>query len=244
MEATMRPKILDLFCGAGGASMGYHLAGFEVVGVAIALQPNYPFEFHQADAMAFPLSGFDAIHASPPCQAYTRMARGLLQSQGRAKEHPRLIEPIRARLLESGLPYIIENVEGAPLIRPIRLCGSSFGLDVQRHRLFELSFFMLMPECIHTRWKKDKPPLGRLGGRKSRVVGCYGNGRGKGDTVSLWRAAMGISWMTRKELSQAIPPAYTQYIGRWLMEYLVTAKRRHHGTGYWNGQAAHSAARQ
>jgi len=138
MEATMRPKILDLFCGAGGASMGYHLAGFEVVGVDIALQPNYPFEFHQADAMAFPLSGFDAIHASPPCQAYTRMARGLLQSQGRAKEHPRLIEPIRARLLESGLPYIIENVEGAPLIRPIRLCGSSFGLDVQRHRLFEV----------------------------------------------------------------------------------------------------------
>lgn len=215
----MKPRLLDLFCGAGGCSMGYHLAGFEVVGVDINLQPNYPFEFHCADALTFPLNGFDAIHAPPPCQPFTRMAKGLLESQGRKKEHPELIDPIRERLIGSGLPYVIENVEGAPLLAPIRLCGSSFGLNVQRHRLFELSFFMLSPQCLHGRWTADKPPLHRLQER-SKVVGCYGHGRGKGDTVEAWSKAMGITWMTRKELAQAIPPAYTEFIGRQLMRHL------------------------
>lgn len=200
--------------------MGYHRAGFDVTGVDIKPQPNYPFEFHLADALTFPLHGFSVIHASPPCQAYTRMSKGLLQSQGRKNDHPELIEPIRARLCASGLPYIIENVEGSPLIRPVRLCGSSFGLNVQRHRLFELSFFILVPQCFHSRWTADKPSLHRLKGSKSRVVGCYGHGRGKGDTVGAWRAAMGITWMTRNELAQAIPPAYTHFIGKALMRQL------------------------
>ena len=113
-------RLLDLFCGAGGAAMGYHRAGFEVVGIDIAPQPNYPFEFVQADAMEFPLDGFDAIHASPPCQAYTALATG---------KHPRLIEPMRERLASSGVPWVIENVVGAPLRQPVLLCGSMFGLS-------------------------------------------------------------------------------------------------------------------
>lgn len=215
-----RPRLLDLFCGAGGCSVGYHRAGFDVVGVDIIPQPNYPFEFIQADALTFPLDGFDAIHASPPCQAFTRMNKGLLASLGQQKDHPQLIEPIRSRLRKSGKHYIIENVEGAPLVKPIRLCGSSFGLEVQRHRLFELSFFLLVPECNHARWTDDKPPLHRLQG-SSRVIGCYGHGRGKGDTVGEWQKAMGITWMTRKELAQAIPPAYTEYIGAWLKRFVL-----------------------
>lgn len=216
-----KPRLLDLFCGAGGAGMGYHRAGFEVVGVDINPQPHYPFEFHQADAFKYldeHGSDFDAIHASPPCQAYTRMSKGLLQSQGRAKKHPRLISPIRERFISIGLPYVIENVVGAPLINPCMLCGSSFGLMVQRHRLFESSVLILGQPCRHSVYVKDKPPLHRLQG-KSSVVGCYGNGRGKGDTVALWSKAMGITWMTRKELSQAIPPAYTEYIGKQLIAH-------------------------
>ena len=212
-------KLLDLFCCAGGAGMGYHLAGFEVTGVDRRPQPRYPFTFIQGDALEYLAAHgheYDALHASPPCQAYTRMNQGLLESQGRKKDHPDLIAATRARILAFGKPYVIENVEGAPLLNPHRLCGSSFGLLVQRHRLFETSFFCLTPECRHELYIADKPPLHRLQG-VSRVVGCYGNGRGKGDDMALWSKAMGITWMTRKELAQAIPPAYTEFLGRCLI---------------------------
>lgn len=199
--------------------MGYHRAGFHVVGVDISPQPRYPFEFHQADALTFPLDGFDAIHASPPCQGYCRM-KGLIQSQGHSKDHPLLIEATRQALISEGKPYVIENVPGSPLINPIQLCGSSFALLVQRHRFFESSIWFLAPPCCHAWQTSDKPALHRHQGVTSRVVGCYGNGRGQGDNLALWSKAMGIDWMTRRELAQAIPPAYTQFIGKQLINHL------------------------
>jgi len=217
----MKPRLLDLFCGAGGAAMGYSRAGFDVTGVDIKPQKHYPFAFIQGDALEYCAEHgkeFDAIHASPPCQADTRMNHGLLQSQGRAKVHPRLIEPMRRSLADAGKPCVIENVVGAALIEPVSLCGSWFGLLVERHRLFECSCAALSVPCCHTWQVRDKPNLSRLRSRKpSRVVGCYGHGRGKGDDVALWSLAMGIDWMTRDELAQAIPPAYTEYIGAYLM---------------------------
>ena len=218
-------RALDLFCGAGGVSMGLHRAGFEVVGVDIRPQPHYPFEFHQGDALEFCRDHgceFDFIHASPPCQKYTRMNRGLLASQGRQKDHLDLVADVRRAIKGTGKPYSIENVEGAPLESPQRLCGSSFGLLVQRHRLFECSFSWLAPECRHETYVRDKPPLHRLVG-SSYVVGCYGNGRGKGDDMALWSRAMGINWMTRKELSQAIPPAYAEFIGRIVVDRVLVS---------------------
>jgi len=213
---VIKPKLLDLFCKAGGAAMGYHRAGFEVVGVDIKPQPHYPFEFHQGDALTYPLDGFDAYHASPPCQPWSRM-RKLNISRGVAKEYPELIIPIRERLTATGKPYVIENTPGAPLIDPILLCGSSFGLPIRRHRLFEANFAMLQPPCAHYNEVADKPALHRHQDKTSRVIGCYGHGRGKHDTVESWREAMGIYWMNRAELTQAIPPAYTEFIGRYMM---------------------------
>jgi DNA (cytosine-5)-methyltransferase 1 len=220
-----RPRLLDLFCGAGGAAMGYHRAGFDVVGVDIEPQPNYPFMFVRADALEVlgdgfwllgGVSDFDAIHASPPCQAYSQTQR----LHGR--EHPRLIEPIRAALRSIGLPYVIENVVGAPLVNPIVLCGSSFGLAVKKHRLFELDpFYMLAPPCQHpteakysTHARKDKAQL-------SPFVHVYGTGGGAGKDIDLWRWAMGVEWMqTKAEIAEAIPPAYTEFIGHQLLAHV------------------------
>jgi len=204
-------RLLDLFCGAGGCSMGYHRAGFEVVGVDINPQPHYPFEFHQADALAYPLDGFDVIHASPPCQAFTPLSKGL--------GHPNLIPATRKKLL--GKIYVIENVPGAPLQNPVRLCGSSFGLDVRRHRLFESSMELTGSQCRHELqtprfFQNDYSRKDRL----SSVVACYGASRFKGD-FDLRKKAMDIDWMDIKELSQAIPPAYTEWIGRQIMEALT-----------------------
>lgn len=202
------PRLLDLFCGAGGAAMGYHQAGFEVVGVDIKPQPHYPFEFHQADALTYPMEGFDVIHASPPCQAHCQLSKKL--------GHKDLIPSVRKRLL--GKKYIIENVQGAPLYNPIRLCGSSFGLMVQRHRLFESSCILFGTDCNHSAFGpprffqndyKQRPKL-------SRVVACYGSSRFKGD-FDLRCYAMQIFWMDIEELSQAIPPSYTEFIGKQLM---------------------------
>jgi DNA (cytosine-5)-methyltransferase 1 len=146
------PVLLDLFCGAGGAAMGYHLTGFRVVGVDISWQPRYPFEFRQADAMTYPLEGFDAIHASPPCQAYSAM-RTSWNARG---DHPQLIQPVRERLREAGVPWVMENVPGAPLEPLFLMCGSAFGLGVpgyqlRRHRWFEVSGFWAMSQpCQHS----------------------------------------------------------------------------------------------
>ena len=214
----MKPKLLDLFCGAGGAAMGYHRAGFEVVGVDIKPQKHFPFEFHQADAMTYPLEGFDVIHASPPCQRYSRAMS--LPGCNR-NSYPDLIDPCRERLKKSGVRFIIENVEGSPLVNPLRLCGSSFGLMVRRHRLFETGRFSitLFPPCSHGIHKKVHPIGVGVKGREgtlSYVVSCFGHSRFKGDT-ELRKKAMGVDWMSIDELSEAIPPAYTEWIGRQIM---------------------------
>jgi DNA (cytosine-5)-methyltransferase 1 len=140
----VKPRLLDLFCGAGGCAMGYFQAGFEVVGVDIAAQPNYPFEFHQADALTFPLEGFDAIHASPPCQGYS-VANNIHDRD----DHPLLIAEVRNLLRATDLPYVIENVEGArrEMHCPVTICGLALGLNVRRHRLFECSFPVMVPPC-------------------------------------------------------------------------------------------------
>lgn len=212
-----RPRLLDLFCGAGGASMGYHRAGFEVVGVDLRAQPRYPFEFHQADAMAFPLEGFDAIHASPPCQRYSHLTR--TRHKSRVKDHPDLVVPTRERLEAAGVPWVIENVVGSPL-SGIVLCGSSFGLGVRRHRVFEASFGMLAPECRHAEQGRAVPVYGHTGSGANRG-GEARHGRKNG--IAEWREAMGIDWMTVAEIVEAIPPAYTEWIGRWLIEQLGRA---------------------
>jgi DNA (cytosine-5)-methyltransferase 1 len=213
-----RPRLLDLFCGAGGAAVGYHRAGFDVVGVDIAPQPRYPFEFVQDDALLV-LSGeggrgwveerFEAIHASPPCQAYTQLSNG---------DHPRLIEPVRELLQATGLPYVIENVVGAPLLEPTLLCGSMFGLNVRRHRLFETSFDVMAPKCQHGWTDEIRAYYGKSGwlawkGHKSILRG----------SVEQAPVDMGIDWMTWDELREAIPPVYTELIGHQLMSHLKAA---------------------
>ena len=208
-----RPLLLDLFCGGGGASVGYHRAGFRVVGVDINPQPHYPFEFHQADALTFSLDGYDVIHASPPCQEYSVSSRYYRQ-QG--KSYPDLIAPMRRRLVEQDTPWIMENVRCAPLESPLLLCGSMFGLLVQRHRFFESPWLMatLAPySCRH-----DYIPFTVTGN------GTPSWSRRKNQTVAQCRAAMGIDWMTRAELSQAIPPAYTEWLGRQLLATLPAGK--------------------
>lgn len=181
--------------------MGLHRAGFEVVGVDIKTQSRYPFEFHHADALEYPLDNFDFIWASPPCQAFT------LAQRIRDNEHPDLIAPIRVRLRASGCPFVIENVVGAPLINPIELCGAMFGLQVYRHRLFECSFSVVAPaHPVHTAplRKMGRPP------RTGDFMHVVGNFSG----VQQAREAMGILWMVRDELREAIPPAYAEFIAR------------------------------
>lgn len=213
----MKPRALDLFCGAGGVSVGLERAGFEVTGVDINPQPRHRGgTFIQADALAFPLEGFDFIWASPPCQAYSS-----LRFLNPGKTYPDLVAPIRERLNSCAPNSLraIENVPGAPLLAPIRLCGSMFALRVQRHRLFELNFFVLPPACNHSAWAYDLPVSKsnyRRGRRKSRVVGVYG-GTQNNQPESVRMAAMGIDWMNRRELTQAIPPAYAEWVGRQAM---------------------------
>lgn len=205
-----RPRLLDLFSGAGGAAEGYRRAGFDVIGVDIAPQPHFPFEFHQADALTFPLEGFDLIHASPPCQRFSDLAH----RNGNADDWPDLIDPIRQRLVESGTPYVIENVEGAPLLDPIVLCGTMFaGLRVLRHRLFETSFPIGQPThpkhpLVFTHDKR-KAHHGKLD-QNTSFVQVTGGGN---CTIANARDAMGISWMTKNEINESIPPAYAEYVG-------------------------------
>lgn len=187
--------------------MGYARAGFEVVGVDVKAQPRYPFEFHQADALTFPLEGFDAIHASPPCQAYSS-----LRKLSPTRKYPDLVGPIRERLRAAGVPYVIENVVGAPLVAPVQICGSSIGLPlIRRHRLFESNVLILVHPCVHDQGEKRFPALNgsdRKRGGRSSICGVYGNGGDK--RADLWPEAMGIDWMRRDELTQAVPPAYTE----------------------------------
>lgn len=207
-------RLLDLFCGAGGASVGYRRAGFsEIVGVDIRSQPNYPFHFVREDALKFPLDGFDLIHASPPCQAYTWGTR-----RDRQERFPALIGPIRERL--GNRLHVIENVPGSPLIKPVRLCGEMFGLNVIRHRIFEANW--MLPQPPHKPHKKAFERQAKDGsGRRVKVSPycCVAGHGGNSDTFALadWREAMGIDWMNKAELVESIPPAYTEYIGRAFM---------------------------
>jgi hypothetical protein len=197
--------------------MGYHRAGFEVVGVDVAAQPSYPFEFVQADALEVELAGFDVVHASPPCQSYGAATKKLS-----TRNAPRLIEPVRARLQALGLPYVIENVVGAPLVNPLVLCGSMFGLDVKRHRLFESNVAMLAPTCDHGAWRNRYPTHARKDKAQfSPVVHVYGTGGGAGKDLGLWKRVMDVPWMTSKaEVAESIPPAYTEFVGRALIEVI------------------------
>jgi len=219
-----RPRLLDLFCGAGGAAVGYHRAGFDVVGVDINPQPNYPFEFHQADAMTIhPIKialRFNAIHASPPCQSFTAYRR---KGHGVGDGYPNLIADVRDLLLSTGCPYVIENVPGAPLNDPVQLCGSSFGLDIRRHRLFESNVLIDALPCDHA-WQTPRfpPATNRTNLRSTIEVGVWRI------PLDVQQQAMGIDWMTLPELSEAIPPAYTEWVGDQLMLRVSTTDLYEH----------------
>lgn len=223
-------RALDLFCCAGGASVGLHRAGFDVVGVDIRPQPRYPFEFHRADALTYPetfLSSFDFIWASPPCQGYSAMRH----APG-ARGAPRLIAAVRERLLRlEGALWVIENVEEAAgaMRSPVTLCGSMFGLGAQgcrtqRHRLFEANFPIDAPPCRHD----SRPVIGVYGGHARKRAASAG-GRG---TKDAWEGghktaaseALGIDWMTLAEMSEAIPPAYAEHIGRSAISHMTHAR--------------------
>jgi DNA (cytosine-5)-methyltransferase 1 len=225
-----RPRLLDLFCGAGGAAVGYDRAGFEVVGVDVRPQRHFPFRFWQADALELEpwmLGAFDAVHASPPCQAYS--AGGNLWLTRKADDrHPDLIGPVRELLRAGGVPYVIENVERAPLLQPVTVCGRALGLGVRRHRLFEASVALMVPPCpgghpgdwlsVFGGGALTRTPRGG----QARIDGRH-NGAGSYDgrrhaTHAEASAAMGIDWMSRRELSEAIPPDYTELIGAQLLQ--------------------------
>ena len=233
-HVAAKPRLLDLFCGAGGAAMGYHRAGFDVVGVDIKRQPRYPFAHRVCDALEYlELAffrnegdpGFDAIHASPPCQAYSILRHA---AEHKGKTAPDLINATRELLEKTGLPWIIENVPGAPTRHTIVLCGSMFGLgsngrQLRRHRNFETSFPIMSPPCAH-----EGEAIGVYGGGPTGRY-TFGNGAkrdyyarrgGYQGSIAEKREAMGIDWMTAAEINQAIPPAYTEFIGERLMEHL------------------------
>jgi len=219
-----KPRVLDLFCGAGGAARGYQRAGFYVVGVDNKPQPHYAGdEFIQADALEYGAAHgaeFDAIHASPPCQKYSAM-QNVNAAQGRKNNHPDLIPETRRILEDSSKPFVIENVQGAPLRTQFILCGHSLGLvRLARHRHFESNVFVPRIKCTH------RCVDGLIG-----VYGKRSDGHRTGlkryklnitaSSIDEARAAMGIDWMTWDELREAIPPAYTEYIGRYLLSRVL-----------------------
>lgn len=217
----MKPKLLDLFCGAGGAGYGYRQAGFHVTGVDIAPQPDYAGnEFIQGDALAYLAAHgheYDAIHASPPCQASSALTKGT----NKGREYLNLIPATRALLALHNKPTVIENVQGSDLRRDLTLCGEMFDLRVIRHRYFELTGFPYLPT-------PHKPHRGRVAGYRhgewfdGPYFAVYGEGGGKG-TVAQWQEAMGIPWTNnRKSIAEAIPPAYTRFIGGQIIAHIRT----------------------
>ena len=217
---STKPRLLDLFCGAGGAGMGYHRAGFEVVGVDIKAQPHYPFEFHQGDALTFPLDGFDAIHASPPCQNYSKSLAPLVNRDN----WNALLDETRARL--DGTVHVIENVPGAPIssgvgfwgLPGVMLCGSMFALgietpngwrEVRRHRLFESPVALTAPGPCRHRFLSINP---------YNALGRKRDGMGYTESERALIVGMGVDWHTSGDQGrEAIPPAYTEWIGRQLL---------------------------
>ncbi len=220
----MRPRLLDAFCRAGGAGMGYHRAGFDVTGIdTVNMTGVYPHKFVQGDALDYIREHghqYDVIHASPPCQAASALTKGT--NKGRV--YPQLIPATREALRSIGRPYVIENVAGAPIAKHLMLCGEMFGLAVIRHRFFE--FDARYPARWQAMWRTHPRHRGRVAGMRhgqwftGPYFAVYGEGGGKG-TVAEWQAAMGIDWTDdRKNLAEAIPPAYTEYLGRQLMTHL------------------------
>lgn len=227
----MKPRLLDLYCGAGGAARGYADAGFEVIGVDNKPQRNYPYEFHRGDALEYLLNNsgsFNVVHTSPPCQFGAGIKNLSRARNGRYPEHINLIPLTRERLkwwkgLHSDRFYIIENVSGARkhLVNPIQLCGAYFDLKVYRHRYFECNFKVEQPPHYP---HNDKTPSAGNGKSPKGFISVCGTGGIKGMTapeiIAYWSYAMGIDWMTRAELAQAIPPKFTEYIGGWVMRAL------------------------
>lgn len=222
-NSKMKPKLLDLFCGAGGAARGYQEAGFYVVGVDNRPQPHYVGdEFVLADALEFCAAHgaeFDAIHASPPCQAFTVM-RNVNDARGHVNSWPNLIPQTRGVLTGLGLPFIIENVQGAPLQTQFILCGHALGLKrIARHRHFESNVFVPRVRCTHRRQDGligiygERPDGHRTGPKRYRL-------NVTASSIEEARKAMAIDWMDWSEIREAIPPAYTRYIGDWLMQAL------------------------
>jgi DNA (cytosine-5)-methyltransferase 1 len=211
-----RPRLLDLFCGAGGAAMGYHRAGFDVIGVDIKPQPRYPFEFHQGDAMTWPLDGYDAIHASPPCQDHSTLL--ILQGDGFQHGTGWMLQATIKRLSAAGVPYVVENVGAAKQMNAtFTLHGGAFGLGVNRLRRFQSNVALL--DASYPRTKNPVDVTG-TGGPADRPPGQRGGIHRKPRNLAEARKSMGIAWMTRRELNQAIPPAYTEHIGRQLLEHI------------------------
>jgi DNA (cytosine-5)-methyltransferase 1 len=206
-------KLLDLFCGAGGASMGYAMAGFEVTGIDVKHGRRYPFTYIRGDVRDYLhkdfLNQFDVIAASPPCQTHSS-TKHLRVAQGKSTDKIDMIPEVREALIASGKPYAIENVPGAPLINPVQLCGSAFGLKVRRHRLFESNLELQGTACFH---KEQGKPVGIYGSMRDEIPG----GGHTAKTMPEAEQAMGIDWMIWGELVESIPPAYTKFIGEQII---------------------------
>ena len=212
-------RLLDLYCKAGGASKGYQLAGFEVIGVDIKKQKRYPYEFIQADCLELMkdmdfLKSFDVITASPPCQTHS-ITQHLRNAQGKSTDKIDLIPQTREALVASGKPYVIENVPGSPLINPILMCGSAFELKVRRHRLFESNIKLTSSICNH---KEQGKPVGIYGSMRDEIPG----GGHTAKSIEQAREAMGIDWMIWGELVEAIPPVYTETIGKQILSVITS----------------------
>lgn len=210
-------RILDLCCGGGGAAAGYASMGFEVTGVDITPQPHYPYAFLQGDCLSFPLEGYDVIHISPPCQRWSRQVSCRPQLRDR---YPDLITPVRPRLEASGIPYVIENVPGAPLRDPVMLCGAMFGREIYRHRLFECGNGIYPGQPWHG------PHAVRASRAGHWEPGTFMSVAGHIAPVSKAREVMGIDWLPREEMAEAVPPYFTAYIGAYLLGQLTPLLRQ------------------
>jgi DNA (cytosine-5)-methyltransferase 1 len=208
-------RLLDIFCGAGGASKGYAMAGFDVTGIDVKSGKRYPFTYIKKDFKTLTvedLQNYDVIHASPPCQTFS-ITKNLRIAQNKKTDKEDLLDVTRQLLIDSGKPYVLENVPGAPLRNPIQLCGSVFNLQVRRHRLFESNMPLKGSGCDH---KQQGRPVGIYGSLNDKIPG----GGQTAKTIEIAREAMGINWMIWTELVEAIPPMYTEFIGKQVMTYL------------------------